>query len=74
MVAHIISQIEQDVNFLASQNYISNGDASAILTRLPNVSENERMANLDIGDRNIPPAAIPRQIPVPPSEIGRAHV
>jgi len=63
LVAHIVSQIEQNVNFLASQNYISNGDASAILTRLPN---NERMANLDIGNRNIPPAAIPRQIPAPP--------
>jgi hypothetical protein len=69
LVAHIVSQIEQNVNFLASQNYISNGDASAILTRLPNVNNElaSRVANLDIGNRNIPPAAIPRQIPPPPS-------
>ena len=66
LVAHIISQIEQNIT---SQNYILNGDASAILARLPNVSENERMANLDIGNRNIPSAAIPRQILAPTSAV-----
>ena len=70
LVAHIVSQIEQNVNFLASQNYISNGDASAILTRLPNANQNEiasRVANLNIGSRNIPPPAIPRSTPAPPT-------
>jgi hypothetical protein len=70
LVAHIVSQIEQNVNFLASQNYISDGDASAILTRLPNASQDEmasRAANLNIGSRNIPPPAMPRSTPAPPT-------
>ena len=70
LVAHIVSQIEQNVNFLASQNYISNGDASAILTRLPNANQNEiasRVANLNVGSRNIPPPAMPRSVPTPPT-------
>ena len=70
LVAHIVSQIEQNVNFLASQNYISSGDASAILTRLPNANQNDlapRTANLNIGSRNIPPPAMPRPTPAPPT-------
>lgn len=70
LVAHIVSQIEQNVNFLASQNYISDGDASAILTRLPNTNQNElasRVANLNVGSRNIPPPPMPRSTPAPPA-------
>lgn len=72
LLAHIVSQIEQNVNFLASQNYISNGDASSILTRLPNTKQNEissRAANLNIGSRNIPPPPppIPRSTPAQPT-------
>jgi hypothetical protein len=70
LLAHIVSQIEQNVNFLASQNYISNGDASAILTRLPNTNLNEitsHVANLNVGGRNIPPPPIPRSTPAPPT-------
>lgn len=72
LLAHIVSQIEQNVNFLASQNYISNGDASAILTRLPNVDQTtltSRVANLGIGNRNIPPPPIPRPVPAPPTSV-----
>ena len=75
LVAHIVSQIEQNVNFLASQNYISNGDASAILTRLPNNNQNEiasRVANLNIGSHNIPPPILPRSTPAPPTTLSRA--
>ncbi|KAF8199668.1 SH3 domain-containing protein [Pholiota molesta] len=32
LLAHVLSQIEDNVNFLASQDYISQADASAILT------------------------------------------
>jgi len=70
LLAHIVSQIEQNVNFLTSQNYISNSDASAILNRLPNANQNEitsRAANLSIASRNIPPPAIPRSTPAPPT-------
>jgi LAS seventeen-binding protein 1/2 len=34
LVNHLLSQIEQNVQFLASQNYISQDDASVILGRL----------------------------------------
>lgn len=70
LLAHIVSQTEQNVKFLASQNYISNGDASAILTRLSNTNQNEvttHVANLNIGSRNIPPPPIPRSTPAPPT-------
>jgi hypothetical protein len=64
LVAHIVFQIEQNVNFLASQNYISNGDASAILTRLPNANQNEIAST---GNRTIPPPVIPRSTLAPPT-------
>ncbi|TFK25345.1 hypothetical protein FA15DRAFT_639570 [Coprinopsis marcescibilis] len=35
LITHIISQIEQDVHFLVSQNYISRDSAAEILQRLP---------------------------------------
>ena len=35
LLAHVVSQIEHNVQFLASQGYISTQDASTILTRLP---------------------------------------
>ncbi|KAF9485180.1 hypothetical protein BDN70DRAFT_903259 [Pholiota conissans] len=38
LLTHVLSQIEDNVNFLASQNYISQADASAILTKLPNAN------------------------------------
>lgn len=38
LLSHVLSQIEDNVNFLASQNYISQADASAILTKLPNAN------------------------------------
>ncbi|KAF8968032.1 hypothetical protein BDZ97DRAFT_1800581, partial [Flammula alnicola] len=46
LLAHVISQIEQNVSFLASQNYISQGDASAILTKLPNVDGNRSASGI----------------------------
>jgi hypothetical protein len=36
LLGHVVSQLEQNVKFLASQNYISQTDASAILSKLPN--------------------------------------
>ncbi|KJA26351.1 hypothetical protein HYPSUDRAFT_36654 [Hypholoma sublateritium FD-334 SS-4] len=40
LLAHVVSQIEDNVQFLASQNYITQADASAILTKLPNANSN----------------------------------
>lgn len=45
LVAHIISQVESNVEFLASQNIISQADASTILSKLPNTANNN--ANVD---------------------------
>jgi len=69
LLAHIVSQIERNVNFLASQNYITPSDASAILTRLPNTNHQDadRLANMSIANRNIPAPATPRPVPTPPT-------
>lgn len=40
LLAHVVSQIEDNVQFLASQNYITQADASVILTKLPNANIN----------------------------------
>jgi hypothetical protein len=70
LLAHVLSQIEDNVNFLASQDYISQADASAILTKLPNANNNRapsgisglasRVANM--GTRSTPaaPSALPQ--------------
>ncbi|KAK7032887.1 protein csh3 [Favolaschia claudopus] len=36
LLAHVVSQVESNVNFLVSQNYISQHDASLFLAKLPN--------------------------------------
>lgn len=35
LLAHIVSQVERNVEFLASQGYITNTDASQFLSKLP---------------------------------------
>ncbi|KIM39028.1 hypothetical protein M413DRAFT_447389 [Hebeloma cylindrosporum] len=47
LLAHVVAQIEQNVNFLASQNYISQTDASSILTKLPNVANNNNTSGIN---------------------------
>ncbi|KAF9267688.1 SH3-domain-containing protein [Marasmius fiardii PR-910] len=39
LLSHVVSQIEQNVQFLISQNYISQADASSFLTKLSNVDQ-----------------------------------
>ncbi|KAK7051022.1 hypothetical protein VNI00_005134 [Paramarasmius palmivorus] len=38
LFSHVVSQIEQNVEFLISQNYLSRSDASAFLNKLSNIS------------------------------------
>ncbi|KAF7330340.1 Protein csh3 [Mycena venus] len=38
LLAHVVSQVESNVNFLVSQNYISQADASVFLAKLPSSS------------------------------------
>ncbi|KAJ7039547.1 SH3 domain-containing protein [Mycena alexandri] len=35
LLAHVVSQVESNVNFLVSQNYITQSDASVFLAKLP---------------------------------------
>lgn len=66
LLAHVVYQIEQNVNFLASQNYLSQSDAAAILTKLPNLTNNAAAMN-ELGDgvSNIN-LSIARAVPPPP--------
>ncbi|KDR78949.1 hypothetical protein GALMADRAFT_64434 [Galerina marginata CBS 339.88] len=78
LLAHVVSQIEQNVSFLASQNYISEGDASAILAKLPNANQAtnhnaggfsalaSRMSNMTMRGPAMPTPA-PRAVPAVPS-------
>lgn len=60
LLAHVVSQVEQNVQFLASQNYISQADASAILTKLPN--PNHGVTQITNGVAKMPLAT--RAVPV----------
>jgi hypothetical protein len=66
LLAHVVSQIEQNVNFLASQNYLSQSDAATILTKLPSVTNNatamNKLAN-GVSNMNL---SIARAVPPPP--------
>ena len=74
LLAHIVTQIEQNVNFLASQDYISQNDASSILTKLPNVANNpspnginglaERVSNMTVQNPSTPTRS---PAPAPPA-------
>ncbi|KAF9526358.1 hypothetical protein CPB83DRAFT_794937 [Crepidotus variabilis] len=67
LLTHVLSQIEQNVDFLASQNYISQADASAILTKLPNPNNNS-MNGLAARFSTMPtPGAGARATPPPPA-------
>ena len=60
LLAHVVSQVEQNVQFLVSQNYISQADASAILTKLPN--PNHGVTQITNGVAKMPLAT--RAVPV----------
>jgi len=62
LLAHVVSQIEQNVNFLASQNYLSQSDAATILTKLPNLTNNAATMNRT---SNMNPSTT-RAVPPPP--------
>jgi len=82
LLAHVVGQIEQNVEFLASQNYISQSDASAILTNLPNVANipppsginglAARVSNMMVGTPSTPETRTPA--PPPPAQISLPQV
>ncbi|KAF9048551.1 SH3 domain-containing protein [Panaeolus papilionaceus] len=78
LLAHVLAQIENNVSFLAENNYISQSDASAILTKLPNSNDRvqdrspisslaSRMSNMMPVARPTPPPPAPRAVPAPPA-------
>ena len=70
LLSHVVSQMEQNVNFLASQNYISQSDASAILTKLPNVANNpSTVHHLANQVSNVRVSTTARAVPPPPQPI-----
>ena len=72
LLAHVVAQIEQNVEFLASQNYISQSDASAILTKLPNVANNPTPTGINgLAARvsNMMPRTPEARTPAPPPPV-----
>jgi hypothetical protein len=65
LLAHVVSQIEQNVNFLAAQNYLSQSDAATILTKLPNVANTPAMNKLANEFSNVA-VSTARAVPPPP--------
>jgi|SRR6266511_1413247 len=66
LLSHVVSQIAQNINFLASQNYISQSDASAILTKLPDVANNPSAVANQVSNMKVSTA---RAVPPPPQLI-----
>ena len=73
LLAHVLSQTQQNINFLASQNYISVNEASELIARLsqgptspitPPDSLAASMNNLAVGPVRTPEPS--RRIPPPP--------
>lgn len=63
LLAHVVSQMQQNVDFLVAQNYITQADASAIVSKLPNSSANRSVATAPLGRVGLvppPPAPGPR--------------
>ncbi|KAJ3567853.1 hypothetical protein NP233_g6088 [Leucocoprinus birnbaumii] len=59
LLAHIVSQIENNVDFLASQGYISPADASSFLAKLPRSNSPASFPT------PTPRAAVPPPLPAP---------
>jgi len=72
LLAHIVSQVESNVQFLAAQNYISQADASAFLAKLPSSNVSSRLPNMHTG--MAPPMFTPRTVPAAiPTQSNRAR-
>ncbi|KAL0571389.1 hypothetical protein V5O48_010577 [Marasmius crinis-equi] len=74
LLSHVVSQIETNVQFLISHNYITHGDASTLLNKLSNVSAGQATAVPAARSMPMPtPTAVPAPFarngnvaPVPP--------
>ena len=83
-VEHIVSQIEQNVQFLVEQGHMSQQDAQAVLERMPSAasaptSVTRAIANLSVsnasaaaGRRGVPPPPAPARSSSVPSGLPQA--
>ncbi|EJF55843.1 SH3-domain-containing protein [Dichomitus squalens LYAD-421 SS1] len=75
LLAHVLQQTQSNINFLASQNYISHAEASDLISRLTQGADHDSllssMNNLAVGPARAPPEPARRSIPPPPP---RNHV
>jgi len=75
MLNHIVSQVQANVEFLASQNYISRTDADQFLAKLPSSDDNPqpkstfRPATKAASNRAPPAAPVKRQAPAAPQVV-----
>ncbi|KAF8656795.1 hypothetical protein AX16_002347 [Volvariella volvacea WC 439] len=66
LLAHVISQVESNVQFLVSQSYISHSDASTILSKLPKVSASPQPHSVSaVNNQRAVPAPPPRAVASP---------
>lgn len=68
LLDHVVSQIESNIQFLASRNYISQSDASAFLSKLPNTSKDSAPPARSV----IAPPPAPRPVPATKAVQARA--
>ncbi|GBE87893.1 SH3 domain-containing protein [Sparassis latifolia] len=80
LLAHVVSQVQRDVSFLVSHDYISAADAADIVSRLPDAKKADGLVNgvKNMAIRTPPPEAIPvaltgRRIPPPPAPSPRVQ-
>lgn len=67
LLAHVVSQLQSNIDFLVSQNYISSSDASVIMSKLPALSgETQIVSQAQAMSINHPVAPARRGIPSPP--------
>jgi LAS seventeen-binding protein 1/2 len=63
LLAHVVSQIQSNVDFLLAQNYISPSDASSIVSLLPAGTVDQLAQPIPVGSPQTPTR---RRIPAPP--------
>lgn len=73
LLAHVVSQVQANIQFLASQNYISYSDASAFLSKLPNNNNNQHTAPpapaTPLAGAVAAPPPAPRPVPAAPKAV-----
>ena len=70
LLSHVLQQTQANINFLASQNYITHAEASDLISRLTQGGEHDSlvssMNNLPVGPVRAPPEPARRSVPPPP--------